>query len=191
MSGFDLDGGDQSLEGDLLIIKKPELPSKVNESIFKNYKEYLKSTPFIQVNAKPFITITSKYLADPIYTVRGLTHWVYKYLKKEPVISVPSALEVYNLKKGDCNEHAVLLTALLRTANIPSRQAAGVVYQDGYFFYHAWVEVYLGSWIPVDPTFDQVPADVTHIRFIYGDLAKQSKVLQLINKLKIDVIDYK
>jgi len=189
---YDLNGDNQSIDEDLLTINKVEIPKSVNSQELKGMKEYLKRTPFIQVNAKPFIKTVNKIITgDPIDTTRQLNHWVYKYLKKESVISVPSALDVYYLKKGDCNEHSILLTALLRTANIPARQSAGVVYQDGYFFYHAWVDVYLGKWIPIDPTFDQMPADVTHIRFINGDLDQQGKVLSLINKLKIEVIDYK
>ncbi len=189
---FDLDGGTQDLEDNILIIKKASIPDKVNGFPERIRKNYLKATPFVQTGDPAFQKIVDENRGENyIETARNLNNWVYRYLKKEPVISVPSALEVLKLKKGDCNEHAVLLLALLRTAGIPSREVAGVVYQDGYFFYHAWVEVYFNGWIPIDPTFDQFPADVSHIRFIAGGLDKQVKVLSMINKVKIEILDYK
>ena len=193
LSEFDLDGGVQDLEDNILIIKKAKVPVVNSIPSQKNLLPYLSATPFIQTGAPPFKSIVKKNRGNNVTeTARNLTHWVYNYLEKTPVISVPSALDVLKMKKGDCNEHAVLLTALLRTAGIPTREVAGVVYQKGYFFYHAWVEIYLKSqWIPVDPTFDQFPADVTHIRFIIGGLNNQVKVLKMINRVKIEILDFR
>ena len=86
---------------------------------------------------------------------------------------------------------AVLLAALCRSAGIPARVAAGLVYLRGRFYYHAWNELYLNEWVAVDATLGQFPADVTHIKFIEGDMEDQVKVLNLIGKLKIEVVDYK
>src|SRR6185436_18023461 len=47
--------------------------------------------------------------------------FVYKQLEKAPTVSIPNALEVLKTKKGDCNEHAVLFTALARAAGVPTR----------------------------------------------------------------------
>ena len=191
LNQFDLDGGNQELEDNILIIKKAKIPINAKITLKPQLKKYLVATPFVQTGDPAFKKIVEENRGkNPIETARNLNHWVYSYLKKEPVISVPSALEVLQLKKGDCNEHATLLLALLRTAGIPSREVAGVVYQDGYFFYHAWVEIYINDWIPIDPTFDQFPADVTHIRFIAGGLDKQVKVLSMINRVKIEILDY-
>ncbi len=192
LEDFDLDGGVQRLEDDILFINLAKIPETKKIKPFPGIKRYLKETPFIQTGDPHFKKIIMKNRGFTITeTARNLTHWVFHYLKKVPVISVPSALEVLKMKKGDCNEHAVLLTALMRTAGIPARLAAGVVYQDGYFFYHAWVEIYLNSWVPVDPTFNQFPADVSHIRFIIGGLANQIKVLNMINRIKIKIMDYR
>ncbi len=191
LNQFDLDGGTQDLEDNILIIKKAKIPTKVNLSNNFHLKKYLEATPFVQVGDPAFKKIVRENKGkNPIETAKNLNQWVFNYLKQEPVISVPSAIQVLKMKKGDCNEHAVLLLALLRTAGIPSREVAGVVYQNGYFFYHAWVEVYFNKWIPIDPTFDQFPADVSHIRFIAGGLDKQVKVLSMINKVKIEILDY-
>jgi transglutaminase-like putative cysteine protease len=72
---------------------------------------------------------------------------------------VPVAAEVLRRMSGDCNEHTALYVALARAAGIPSRVALGLVYEDGFFCYHAWPEIYAGRWIAVDPTLGQFPAD--------------------------------
>ena len=42
----------------------------------------------------------------------------------------------------------------------------------------------------VDATLNQFPADVTHVKFIEGDMEEQTMVLNLIGRLKIEVVDY-
>ena len=116
--------------------------------------------------------------------------WVYENIEKKPVVSVPSALEVLRTRVGDCNEHATLLTALLRAAGIPARLSIGLVYTREKFFYHAWTEAYLGRWVSMDATTNQMPADVTHIKLIEGNLDKQVEIAGLIGQLKLKILDY-
>jgi transglutaminase-like putative cysteine protease len=94
---------------------------------------------------------------------------------------------VLRQKAGDCNEHAALFAALARAAGIPARIQAGIIYQEGKFFYHAWNQVYLGSWISVDSTLNQLPADATHIRLVEGDLDRQLDLVRVIGRLKVQV----
>jgi len=122
---------------------------------------------------------------------RRLHDWVYKNIEKRPTMGMPSALDVLASRQGDCNEHAVLMAALCRAAGIPARVAAGIVYMRGRFYYHAWNELYLNEWVPVDATLGQFPADVTHVKFVQGDMEDQLMVLNLIGRLKIEVVDYK
>lgn len=128
---------------------------------------------------------------DPVTVARRLMAWVYINVKKRPVVTVPSALEVLRTEVGDCNEHAVLLTALLRAAGIPARLCVGLVYSRGSFFYHAWTESYLGEWVSMDATLNQMPADVTHIKLVQGGLDRQVEIIGLIGKLRLKVIDYR
>ena len=121
---------------------------------------------------------------------RKLLKWVYQNLEKRPVVSVPSAIEVLRTRMGDCNEHATLLTALLRASGIPARLNIGLVYTRQKFFYHAWTEAYLGEWISMDATQNQMPVDVTHIKLIEGNLDKQVEIAGLIGTLKLKVLDY-
>lgn len=128
---------------------------------------------------------------DPVVAARRILSWVYSNMEQRPVLSVPSAREVLKTMVGDCNEHAVLLTALLRAAGIPAKVCAGLVYANGKFYYHAWTEGYLGRWISMDATLNQMPVDATHIKLVEGDLEKQTAIIGLIGKLRIQVLDYK
>ena len=90
---------------------------------------------------------------------------------------------------GDCNEHAVLLAAMARAADIPAQIEAGLVYMNGGFYYHAWNVLYLGRWITADSLMGQMPADVTHIRFIRGGADRQIDLVGVIGKVKIHILE--
>ena len=126
--------------------------------------------------------------ADVQLIVERLTEWVYRSVRKAYTISFPDALTVLELRSGDCNEHTVLFTALARAVGIPTRMAAGLVYLDDRFYYHAWPEVWMGQWVAVDPTFGQFPADATHIRLTIGGLDKQTQLVETIGQLEIEVV---
>ena len=66
---------------------------------------------------------------DPIVATRLLTNWVYEQLEKKITISVPSAVEVLETLRGDCNEHAILFVAFARPIGLPARTAAGLVFR--------------------------------------------------------------
>ncbi|MCK5339743.1 MAG: transglutaminase domain-containing protein, partial [Desulfobulbaceae bacterium] len=87
------------------------------------------------------------------------------------------------------NEHAALFAALARSVQVPTRVVAGVTFHQGAFFYHAWNEVCLDdTWISLDTTKNQFPADITHIKFVEGETSEQVKIGALLGKLKIEVV---
>jgi transglutaminase-like putative cysteine protease len=125
----------------------------------------------------------------PVKKAQKLVSWVYNNVQKRPVLSVPDALEILKNRVGDCNEHAVLLAALARTTGIPSQIEAGIVYRRGRFYYHAWNVLFLGNWVTADATFNQFPADVTHIRFIRGLSSEQVDLLGIIGKVRLEILE--
>ena len=62
-------------------------------------------------------------------------------------------------------------------------------------FVRWWPEVYLdegrkgGLWLPVDPTFNQFPADATHVRLARGGLDKQAAILPLVGRVKMTILE--
>jgi len=195
LSGFDLAGGRQTLAGDTLRVRvegEPELrPAYRLPSTAAELVPYLEPEALIQ-SADPRVQAQARQIVgrtrDPRRVARALNQWVYDNLRKEITVSVPSAVQVLEARRGDCNEHTVLYVALARALGLPARTAAGLVYVRGRFYYHAWPEVYLNGWVAVDPTFGQFPADASHLRFTIGGLARQVELIRLIGRLKLDVV---
>jgi hypothetical protein len=196
LGGFDMDGGRQSLSGDTLTVRR-ESPAALRAAYELPYRgggepaSELAATPLVQA-ADPAIIRTAQQIAggarDPVEIARRLNSWVYRELRKEITPSVPSAIQVLEARRGDCNEHTVLYVALARALGLPARTAVGVVHLRGRFYYHAWPEVWLDGWVAVDPTLGQFPADAAHIRFLVGGLARQFELVRLIGRLEIEVL---
>jgi transglutaminase-like putative cysteine protease len=174
-----------------LVINKENVPSASFAACIGNDNE-LRSTPYIQSDS-PLILQQAKSIiksdTNDLEKVMALVKWVYTNLDKKPVLSIPDALSTLRSKIGDCNEHAALFAALSRSLSIPTRVVAGVTYHEGMFYYHAWNEVCLsGEWISLDTTKNQLPADLTHIKFVQGGTNEQIKIGALLGRLKIEVL---
>lgn len=109
--------------------------------------------------------------------LRAILRWLDVNIRKQAADGF-SALDVLSSRRGECQGHTYLYTALARASGIPTRVANGLVYSEDHagFLYHTWAEsVFGGEWRAVDPTFGQPVADATHIKIIegedYGDLA--------------------
>jgi transglutaminase-like putative cysteine protease len=194
-----LTGGRQRFHEGVMEISREYLPSRAPYSVpyphrGDGMKPFLKSEFNIESDEKEVIEKAREIFGsekDPLVVSRRLFAWVYENLEKRPVVSVPSALEVLKTRIGDCNEHATLLTALLRASGIPARLNIGLVYNRGKFFYHAWTEAYVGKWISMDATLNQMPVDATHIKLVEGNLERQVEIAGLIGQLKLKVLDYR
>ncbi len=192
---LELDGGGQNLKGEVLEIKKEEIQSsKFKVESLKSPEEYLKDTMFIQSKAPEIVSLAKQIVKDEkdaLKKARLIYEWVYRNIRKTPAITIPMATEVLKSRRGDCNEHTTLYTALARASGIPTRIALGLTYKDGYFYYHAWPEIYINQWIAIDPTLGQFPSDASHIRITTGDIDKQMQILAVIGKIKIEGLEYR
>ena len=196
LAGADLQGVGQSVTGN--IIELVDARGLTAGPADPDLARYLRPEPFIESDA-PEIKAEADRMVRGVTGVRPraerLLREVNQLVEKKPTVSLPSALEVLRTKVGDCNEHTVLYVALARALGIPARINVGLVYVRGAFYYHAWPEVYLdegggrGLWLPVDPTFDQFPADATHVRLARGGLDKQSAILPLIGRVRMAVLE--
>jgi hypothetical protein len=194
LGNFALDGGRQKLVSDRLSIRRENLKSvgalniPVKEA---RVGSYLQPTAFLQSDHPIIRALAAKILngeTDALKAIVKLKDWVFREIAKEPTVSIPNALEVLQTRKGDCNEHTVLFNALARAAGIPATTVVGVVHLRGAFYYHAWSEVWLGQWVSLDSVLNQFPADVTHVKFLEGEIDRQLDILQLIGNLKIEVL---
>jgi hypothetical protein len=194
---FEMNNGRQKLTGNTLHIIKEEWPNSPSLRLppsGKELNEFLRATTLIQsdhalIQRKAKEIVGAK--EGTVEAIRAISEWVYGHIEKKPTLSLPSALEVLESRVGDCNEHAILLVALLRSLGIPSRPCVGVLYYRDGFYYHAWAEVWMGRWMAVDPTLNQLSADATHIKFVHGDIENWVDLVKVMGSLKIEVLEYR
>jgi hypothetical protein len=201
--GLDMDGGRQRWKPDpagtsgTLVVELENRRGLMKHRVADAVRDqYTAEEPLIQTRSALIQRHAEKIAAGEegvVSAAEKISAWAYEAIEKESVIGVPSAVETLRTRRGDCNEHATLVVALLRSLGIPARPAVGVVYlRDRHrFFYHAWVEVRAGNdWLAIDPTLGQSDqADLGHIRFVTGGLAEQVEMFRVIGQLEIEVLD--
>lgn len=153
-------------------------------------KEFLAGTPEIQIDGE------IRALARKVATAREvreratqLQEWVYSRLAKTGAKNASTARDVLHNRAGDCTEHTLLFVALARAAGIPAREVGGLAYAgDGGFAWHAWAEFHDGShWVTVDPTWNELPVDATHIKL--NEDPMELSWVNLVGQLKLKVLD--
>ncbi|HVZ94900.1 MAG TPA: transglutaminase-like domain-containing protein, partial [Phycisphaerales bacterium] len=137
-----------------------------------------------------------------------LRGFVAKYMTGAGLdVGMAGADEVCRTKKGDCTEFAVLLAAMLRAADIPSRVVCGVVYCDEFagkkdvFGPHMWTQALVDHmgvkvWVDVDAAIGpgERAFDGGHIAFSTSALsddvpatASFSELLPFLGKVTVEV----
>ena len=106
-------------------------------------------------------------VSDDRARVAALTHFVHGYLHYQDEPTRRHVLTLLDDPVGSCTAFADLLTTLARSLEIPSRTVFGLAYADERppaFRFHAWNELLVdGEWLAVDPTWNQLRIDATHI----------------------------
>ena len=196
LSSPDLQGAGQTVDGNMVEIVDAE--RLVAGPADRDLAKYLKEEAFIESD-DPDIRAAAEGAVRGVTGTRAraeaLTRFVNSTVQKKPTVSLPSAREVLRTRIGDCNEHTALFVAMSRAIGIPARIAVGLAFVRGAFYYHAWPEIYIdegggrGLWLPVDPTFNQFPADATHFRLARGGLDRQAAIIPLIGRVKMTLVD--
>ncbi|MEI7904737.1 MAG: transglutaminase-like domain-containing protein [Candidatus Firestonebacteria bacterium] len=171
----------------------------LNRPIFtKEFQPYLVPTVYEQSNDRGIIEKAVELAGDEPNSYRAakkITQWVYSHMRKKNYSAgFSSAKEALASGEGDCTEHSVLASALLKASGIPSRIAAGLAPIGDRFYYHMWVEAYTGEWTAMDPTFNEVVLDAAHIKLSDGVLDEQGRydlllsVLQYFDRVSVNII---
>lgn len=176
--------------GTFVVQTAPEAGSAKPAAVYLNPADKIESDA-------PEIIAQAKTMAGTAKTreelAKALAAWTAEWLK-DSINDGGSAVESFKSRSGNCQTHARLYTALARAAGIPTRFVSGLVFMQGKgFLYHSWAESFIdGKWLSVDPTYNQLPADPTHLKLLEGHLPEDmAPIISIIGKIKIKVLDQK
>lgn len=157
---------------------------------------YLKPSDKIESDA-PEIAAKAKELAtgakSPEELAMVLASWTADWLK-DTVDDSGGAVASFKARTGNCQTHTRLYTALARASGIPTRFVSGLVYLEGKgFLYHSWAESFVSNrWISIDPTYNQLPSDPTHLKLLEGHLPENlAPIIAIIGRIKINILEAK
>jgi hypothetical protein len=162
---------------------------------------FLKPSPGVQCDDAEIIKAAKEVAGDEKDqgVVAGrLAGWVNLHIDKKSMdIGAATAKEVFRDRSGDCSEHAVLLTAMLRAAGIPAKVCSGYLYFRGAWGGHAWSSAWVGRWVDYDATLCPGPADAARIKFSETDADDAGAGIEgmrgagfMHGGMKIDVLEY-
>ena len=184
-----------------LFIQVPSIAAEdcLNLPIQNTQGEFLAASAYIQVDHPDIQAKAEEILGTEVNSWRAsekLCQWVYASINDKKMSGgFSSSLTTLESLSGDCTEHTVLFIALARAAGIPARICSGIVFARDAFYYHFWPEVYVGRWVQMDPTLDQVVADANHIQLGGGVMESDNLiefaegVFHTLNQLEITIVE--
>jgi transglutaminase-like putative cysteine protease len=184
-------------EGDGVIIRvRPPQPTRADNIPIKQLRgqeAFLKDASYLNLGDETLRSTLKRIVSgseNVMDVVKRVTDFVYKEMRPNASIALlRDAREVLRTKEGVCRDYAILTASLLRASGIPTKLVTGMVYSDGAFYYHAWVEVWTGTrWIGVDPTLNQVGVDATHVKFAEGN-PEEAFVVSTLDGVKLTVLN--
>lgn len=175
--------------------------------------ELLRDSTFIDVDDPEVVRLTAQALAgledgdgeeiDDATRAEALRAFVARHVADKNLNSLlATAAEVASSRAGDCTEHSVLLTAMLRAAGIPARVVTGLIYIDSFagaaevFGYHMWSQALVDSrWLDLDATLER-RFDAAHIAFTTtalnddtAALVDMAAIVPMMGALDVDVVE--
>lgn len=157
--------------------------------------KYLQATPTLETEDDKIRSLAKEITGvekDPVKAATLLHQWVHDHLRQTMAANAATARAVLDNRAGDCTEHALLFTALARAVNIPAREVGGLAYLNTdkpLFGWHAWAEIHDGSqWVSIDPTWNEVYIDATHIKFSEG--AEDWAWVNTFGRVKLKVVSF-
>src|ERR1051325_226500 len=121
---------------------------------------------------------------DAWSVAQKLADWTHENLEWKSVANADPA-QTLATREADCSEFSALFVAMARSLGLPARIVSGLAYSGDSFGGHAWVEVWAGRWIELDPTWGTHFVDATHIRNTSSSLVTSAA----LNLLDFEVLE--
>lgn len=175
----------------LTIAARRSSPEKVMELPVKDpeFAQFLKATREFAADDE-LVKNQAKQIAgserDAWKVARKLSEWTFKNLEWKHVTSADAA-QTLATREADCSEFSALFVAMARSLGLPARMVSGLAYSGNSFGGHAWVEVWVGKWVELDPTWGTDYVDATHIR----DSSHALVTSAALNLIELEVLETK
>jgi hypothetical protein len=167
-----------------LPIRQPDLAPYLAES------RYLKPRdPKLAETARRIVP--SK--ATALEAARALSAWVATTVKPELFAETLTGPEVLECKRGKCAEYAILFASMARSVGLPTRIVLGQRLLGTRWAGHMWNEVYVGRWLTVDASVNEVGDAPALLKLTHSDSVDGTQPLRrdLTHSLSVSVEDFK
>ena len=115
-----------------------------------------------------------------------LQDWMTRNIRTEMPGGLPGARTagaILAARAGTPEEKAILLVALARRIGLPARLVGGLLLAPKGPRAHTWAEVFVGDWVPLDPSQAGFIASASHVRLVTGATGRWSDLLPLAGAL--------
>ena len=153
---------------------------------------YLADTAFVKPKHAKILATAKKIVGDEknaIAAVRAISKWVHGYINGQLSATTLTGPQVLECRSGKCTEYSTLFASLARAAGIPAKLALGERLMNGQWMGHMWNEAWVGRWVSVDSTVNEVDESFLLLKFIDSDTVMGTQPLRwkLTKSLEISI----
>ena len=175
-----LTGGSQMLAGDTLVLARDTAAAGDRQGMSDAVEALVPTRDrAVRIQAERILAGET----DPRRKTERLLAWVAGEVAPAPSLAFPNPRRALRTRRGDVSDRAILFVALARAVGLEARPVAGIVAQERGWSRHAWAEVKVGGWVPVDPTFGTFPAGAEYVRLVVGAPADPLYLVPLATSL--------
>jgi len=155
---------------------------------------YLEESEFIKPHDAQILALAEEITAqssNAADAARALARWVFEYIEGDLIVETLSGPEVLVRKTGKCTEYATLFASLARAVGLPTRVALGERMVGEYWMGHMWNEVWIGRWLTVDASANEIGASFALLKFVHSATLEGTQPLRwaLTESLAIAITD--
>lgn len=147
-----------------------------------------------QISAKAREIVAGETSA--LAAARKLSTWVNAHIQSSMIAETLSGPDVLERRVGKCTEYSTLFASLARAVGIPTRLALGqrrfpTATGDNWGG-HMWNEIFVGEWIPVDASVDEVGGSTALLKFVHSNTVEGTQPLRwkLTESLALAIVDH-
>jgi len=155
------------------------------------FKPQLTETDFLKPANEKIIARSKEWTkgsVDALSAVKSLSRNVFELMNGGSMIAETlSGPEVLECREGKCSEFSTLFGSLARSLGIPTRIVLGDRLANGHWVGHMWNECWVGEWVTVDSTTNEVGSAPALLKFIHSDTVAGTQHLRFALTKSLDI----